>query len=216
VTLAQPPDPGENMTHEARREAIASLPLVVREALWALDVPGWAYWQKGSACRACDGVTHERCDDCDALIDVHRGDGDWHYHCTCGEDWPCTEPRCEACGGTGMGPKEWTHDGLGRPGGTAAFIHKTDPEAVFFCPYSALDVLTVAGSLRSGDAYAIVLLRSSPPHAALLSDDVPAHASVSRDVRGFAASNADPLLAAIAVLRRAAMAQALMEVRSGE
>jgi hypothetical protein len=190
--------------HEARREAIAALPFAAREALWALDVPGWAYWLEGSECETCDGITHHRCDDCDALIDVHRGDGDgdWHYHCTCGEDWPCTEPRCAACGGTGFGPKEWTHDGLGRPGGTAAYVHKTDPEAVLFCPYSALDVLMAAGSFRPGGTYSTVQLRNKPPHAVFLSDDVPNYVPASEDARGFVATNADPLLAALDVLRQ--------------
>lgn len=128
-----------NPEHEARIAALQALPVTVREALWNLFVPGWAYWLDGSECPECEGTIHEQ---------EEGAPVDW---CLCGGSWPCTKPRCETCGGTGQGPLEWTTDGLGRPGGTAAYVHRQDPEAVLFCPYSPTDILGLAAKLAHDD-----------------------------------------------------------------
>ena len=177
-----------NPEHLTRIEAVAALPLAARKALWTLtEVPGWAYWLESGWCKTCDGATHER-EGRDAL-------------CVCGGDWPCTEPRCEACGGTGDAPEEWATGGLGLGTCVVALMQwhaaVVDDDEWFdghlWCPYSALDVLCVAAKLRDDARWTL--------NVRVYDAAIEATVWGRGDAGGaWTATNDDPLLAALDVL----------------
>ena len=142
-----------NPAHLPRIEALRALPLAARKLLWLTEVPGWCFWLDGVECRACEGEDHTRCLDCDSYSQ------EYHPHCSCqtwGDkelSWPCTEPRCSPCAGTGWFTPEWTTDGLGLGGGMVALwqhkiIRGVLPDDAWFdghlwLPYSPTDVLAL-------------------------------------------------------------------------
>jgi|GEM_PF-4372722 len=91
-----------DITEDLRDAFNSALPDIRRSLDWVeLSVPGTDEEFVAILVDAVDGFAdrkhrepeplprHERCDDCDAMILVHR---EGHDHCTvCDEDWPCPD-----------------------------------------------------------------------------------------------------------------------------